>query len=227
MSGGSFRVAVMALAALGFTCLYSGCGSPGYAKAESKVASLRDLRAEIAGCQKQLESTLASLGEVVTTGSTDPRPAYDKFVGELNSLTSQRETVRARADAMRAQSDEYFKSWQNDLQGIQSPEVRQVSEEQRVKAQEKFKKLQDLAADTKDKFDPVMGSLQDIKMLLGNSLNQSGIAAATPLVTKAKESGAATSQSIGALLAELDSVIGTISAKVEAPQAAPEAPKQP
>ena len=223
MSSGRVRITVLALAALGLTCLSFGCSSPGYAKAESKVASLRELRAEIAQGNKQLDSTLAALGEVVATGSTDPRPAYDKFVGELNSLTSQRENIRSRADAMRARSDEYFQSWQKDLQGIQSAEVRQVSEEQRVKAKERFKKLQDLSAEARDKLDPLMANLQDIKMLLANSLNQAGIAAAGGLVTKAKEGGAAASQSIDALLAELDSVIGAVSAKVEVPQAA--APK--
>ncbi len=197
----------------------AGCSSPGYKTAEAKVESLGAVRTELDQGKKQIGVVVAALEQVVTTGSTDPRPAYDKFVAELANLESTAANVKSRAESLQVQGKEYFQAWQTQLEGVQSAELRASSAQRQAQAKERFEKVRANSQIAKASYQPFMSNLGDIKKVLAVDLNASGIASIAPVVARTKETAQGVVTAVDNVIVEIDAVAAAI-----APKAAPVPP---
>jgi chromosome segregation ATPase len=190
-----------------------GCGSPSYKRTESKVDSLVSVRDEVEMGKHQIDVIAASLDGVVSGAGGDLRPSFDKYSKDLAKLESIAESARARAKALKDDSEAYFTAWQNELEAVHDPELRSQADERRAKAREQFSKIQDLAAKTRDAYEPYVKSLRDIKVVLGNDLNATGVESVKGTMATAKTSGKVVQERIATLAQELNAAIKAIDPK--------------
>jgi chromosome segregation ATPase len=212
------------LAATAFSvllCLATGCGSPGYKRAEGRVESIQTVERNLTDVKKQVEVINTDLQAISTSAGADPRKAYDKFVADVGTLKSQREKVRSNVEDMNARGKEYFEAWRKDLQQISDPDIRAKAEEREAKAKERFNRIRTAGEQARDAYDPYAQTLDDIQKYLANSLNAEGIRTIQPNIDKARSSGATLTQKIDVMVAEIGTTAKAISPTSGAPGGAP------
>ena len=205
--------------AFGFVLTSSmGCSSAGHSRSTEATESMTNLRDEIGKGQKQIDATVASLRELGQSGGSDLRPKFDKFSADLTALDAQEAYVKKIAADMKAKGQEYFQAWEQEKQKASSPEIQKRIESRRSELSALYKTIQDSLQTAKAGYVPFAASLRDIRTLLNNDLNASGVAASKDLIEKATKEGAEVNKQLVGLVAALDKVAQTLSpAPVSAP----------
>jgi len=212
-------LSVFALIALQ-PCL-TGCGGRGYQKAEAKVEAMKQVQSTLEKGKAQIDATLKSLDQVVAAAGSDPRPAFDKFTADVKALDALSDDARSRNAAMKSQSEEYFKAWEEEMKDVKNPDLAKLSDERRAKAKETFKSLQAEAQVLRDSYNAFSTDLHEIQKYLNSNLNAAGIAAATKIIDKTKESGKKVMQEIDKAQGQLAQVADELSPVKAQPGAAP------
>jgi len=202
------------LLAVGLLVSVSGCAGSGQSRSATQVQSIQLVRTRVDEAAKQMDSTIASLEGVVAAASSDPKPAYAKFVSDLKELDSKVADLRSRAAAMRKRSENYFTEWDAQVRAsITNPEIAKKSTERRAQIQQQMTGLKDSMEGAKKSYGHVSSDLHDVKSYLDLDLNQSGIQSIADQVAKIKQNGQevhSALESIRSKLKELADTIGTI-----------------
>ena len=190
-----------------------GCSSPGDSRSAAATKSMTSLRDEIAKSQKQIEATVTSLQELGQSGGADLRPKFDKFAANLTAQDKHAAYVKGVAEDMRAKGRKYFQTWEQEQEQekANSPEVQKRIEGRRSELNALYKTIEDSAQTAKAGYVPFVTSMRDVRTLLKNDLNPSGVAAARDLIEKATQEGAEVNKQLEKLIAALDNVARALS----------------
>jgi DNA repair exonuclease SbcCD ATPase subunit len=142
-------------------------------KAQSEVSSINEAK-------QQLQKTMDAYNAVLAPDVKDRRDAYKTLQKELVNSDKKRADVSARAGEMNAEADKLFKSWQSSTAAIQSPELRQRSEERLKKTQDRFSELREMGQNASGLYAPFIKTLQDQVAYLGHDLNPGAVASLKP-----------------------------------------------
>jgi hypothetical protein len=201
------------LAALsaGVSWLMVGCGTTSnYKQADKTGAGIAEFRDEVLNGKKAIDDTMAALGQVAASATTDPRAAYEHYSKCVNDLDSTANKIRKRAQDMKDQGKAYFDQWEKQMAEVKNPEIQQLAAQRKAKLSETFDSIKNVATPLKDQFNPWMSDLKDLQKYLGSDLTIAGIDAAKPLFTKTETGGREVQKSMDALVAELNTVAATI-----------------
>src|SRR5262249_52089146 len=128
---------VRALACCAVAVTVLGCAGTepqeSVAKAETAANSLQATRTEIANVNSALDKAVATLTDMTQKPQADLQPQFAAYKDAVAALQTQAKTLGASAQAMRARGEDYFKSWEQDLGGINNPDLRQISADRRAK----------------------------------------------------------------------------------------------
>jgi hypothetical protein len=206
------------------TCLLEGCSSPGYDKAEARVASILEVKGIVEDGKKQVDATLAALDAVSASANTDPRPPYTKLVAEMGTMNALIEKGRARSLEMQERSKEYFDAWEESLNKVTDPELRQRAEERRAAGLACFNGIRDSMTTLKTSLDPFEKTLQNIKQYLDVDLNLAAIQSLADKIVKLRGEGATIQKNCDQVLSKLEAVAKATSPKNIEPPPPPPAP---
>jgi hypothetical protein len=197
--------------------LLAGCGTTaGYKQAEKTGASIAEMRTEIVSSQKAIDQTMLALEQVAATANANPRKAFEQYAKSLDNLKSAADKARKRGEEMKARGQAYFKQWEQELAEVKNPAIRQLAEQRRAKLQAAFDSIQQYAEPLKEKFDPWLSDLKDLRSYLSNDLTIGGVDAAKSLFAKTQTEGVEVQKSMDALVGELNTVAAALTpAKVE------------
>jgi DNA helicase IV len=190
-----------------------GCTSTGTQRAESAVAGSDALQAEYVGLKEQIDKTTQALDGVVAAKGGDLRSAYDGYVSELQNLESQAQTVVDRSADLNARTEAYVAGWEEEMAEVRNPAIREHAKQRRAEAEKKFADAQDELARIQKDYEEFVTSLRDIKIVLENDLNPTGVVAIEKLVAKAKEGTVPVKADIDEIIAGLDRVSAALSAR--------------
>lgn len=191
--------------------LLGGCASSaGYKQADRTGAGIADYRNEVVTVKKAVDQTLQSMDQIQVTANTDPRPAYQKFCKDLAELESQAARAEQRGQEMRARGDAYFANWEQQLDEVKNPDIRELARQRRAKLWDAFNKIKAVAEPLKAQFDPWLSDVQDLQTYLGNDLTIEGVDAAKSQIAKSRTDGMQVEKSMDALVAELDSIAAAV-----------------
>jgi chromosome segregation ATPase len=196
----------LVLMTLAGALLAGGCASSGTQRASGASTSMSDLRTELTSAKTQVGETTAALGALPSPATTDLSAAFATYQNELRDLEAVAQRARDRANAMRTRVQEYYDNWEEELEGISSESIRELSEQRRQAAVEAFDKINAAAQELRDAYDLFVTDLRDISTFLENDLNPTGVAAISEMITKANEDGKVVNGHIDAMIAELDAV---------------------
>jgi translation initiation factor 2 beta subunit (eIF-2beta)/eIF-5 len=210
------RVTVNSILASALLFIAADASAAGYKNADKTGASIAEFRDEVLTIKKEVDATLVALDKVVATATTDPRKAFKEFDSAVPRIDDAAKKAKKRADDMRARGADYFKQWEKELATVSNPEIRQLAEERKAKLQGSFGSIKTFMEPARDQFNALQADLKDLQKYLGNDLAIGGIDAAKNLIAKTKTEGQSVVQSLDKVIAELNTVVATLTpAKVK------------
>ncbi|EIQ02174.1 Protein of unknown function (DUF2959) [Opitutaceae bacterium TAV1] len=184
---------------------FAGCSSSGsstYKKSENAAASLQSSGDALVKARAQIDSTLASLNNLVNTPAADLTKQYQAFVKQFSSMESAAKAVNDSAASMRAKADNYIATWGTQVAAIQNPELRAASLDRRAEVSGKLQKLVAEYAGVSETYKPFQQSLSDIRQVLGADLTTKGLDTVKPYVSKATADSVPLKASLDKLVAD-------------------------
>lgn len=181
-----------------------------YKLADKVGASISEFRDDIVTVKKELDASLAALDNVVAQATVDPRKPYEAFKKSVPKVDSAAAKAKKQAESMKARGQEYFKQWEKELANVSDPEVRKLADERKSTLQATFAKIKETTEPARDQFQPFLAGLKDLQVFLGQDLTIAGINAAKDPIAKTKADGAAVQQTLDKVIAELNTVVATI-----------------
>ena len=212
-------VRTLTLATLGVAGLLlagSSANAAGYKLADKVGADIADFRDEIVDVKKAVDTTLAALDKVVAQATTDPRKAFKTFDSSVSKIDSEAAKAKKRSDDMKARGKQFFDKWEKDIASVSDPEIRKLGEERKAKLQATFGNIRTTMEPARDQFNGWLANLKDLQKYLSQDLSIGGIDAAKDLIAKSKKGGTEVQQTLDKVIAELNTVVATITpAKVK------------
>jgi len=202
--------AALAVAAAQFGTVIPAAGADGYKLADKTGASIAEFRDEILNVKKEVDEAVVALDKVVATATTDPRKAFESFDKAVPAVENAAKKAKKRADDMRARGQAYFKDWEKEMSEVNNPEIRKLAEERKVKLQTTFDSIKTFMDPARDQFTTWLANLKDLQTYLRNDLTISGIDAAKEAILKAKANGQAVQLTLDKVIAELNTIVATI-----------------
>jgi hypothetical protein len=196
------RFMATCLVAAGVFAVLPSCASSPDAK--ETVGSMSNFGVEVAKVKDSIDGTLVALEAVASTKPNEIKGSFDAFSKSVTALDKQAKVVRGRADEMKEMGDAFFKEWE-------APKG--TSPERRAELTASYAKIKTDMASAKEAFTPFLSSLKDIEGYLKLDLSLQGVESSGKLVKKAKDDGAKVKSLIDAVLVQLNSVRGMVSAK--------------
>ena len=200
----------LAVAAVHFCTAIPATAADGYKLADKTGASMAEFRDEILNVKKEVDETVAALDKVVATATTDPRKAFESFDKAVPAVDNAAKKAKKRSEDMKAKGQAYFKDWEKELAEVNNPEIRKLAEERKVKLQAAFDSIKTFMEPARDQFTTWLANLKDLQTYLRNDLTIAGIDTAKEQIAKAKANGQAVQQTLDKVIAELNTIVATI-----------------
>jgi high-affinity Fe2+/Pb2+ permease len=190
------------------TCIQASAA--GYKLADKVGASIAEFRDEVIDVKKEVDATLASLDKIVAQATIDPRKAFKEFDKNVPDVDSAATKAKKRAMEMKEKGKKYFNEWEKELAAVNDPDIRKLAEERKAKLEASFSNIRNSMEPVRDQFNTWLASLKDLQKYLSNDLTIGGIDAAKDLIAKNKAEGLAVQQNLDKVIAELNTVVATI-----------------
>jgi hypothetical protein len=203
---------VAALSAAGLLLATASAGAAGYKLADKVGKGIAECRDEIVDVKKAVDVTMAALDQVVAQAAVDPRKAFKAFDKSVPDIDSAATKARKRADDMRERGKQYFDTWEKDLANVNDPEVRKLAAERKAKLEATFGNIKTFLDPARERFNSWLANLKDLQKYLSQDLTVGGIDGAKDLIAKTKKDGVAVQQTLDKVVAELNTVIATVTA---------------
>lgn len=167
--------------------LMTGCSTPkGVATSESAVSSLQDIEVLLNKGDQQISATMTSLNEIGKTIKIDPRKAYKQFASDVDDLEKLAKEVASRGEQVKARADEHYTLWEQEIQSITNPTLKQQGSERREKVMADFRSFEESVDSLRLSFRPYMDDLKDLVTFFGTDLTVHGYSAAAEMMTGMK-----------------------------------------
>lgn len=203
------KLAVLAVAAAQLSTA-TAVKAAGYKLADKTGASIAEFRDEVVNVKKEVDATMTALDKIVTTAATDPRKSFKEFDKAVPRIDDAAKKAKKRGEDIKARGQAYFKDWEKELAGVSNPDIRRLAEERKAKLQTTFDSIRTFMEPARDQFNTWLADLKDLNKYLSSDLTINGIDAAKELISKTKTEGQAVQQSMDKVIAELNTVVATI-----------------
>jgi chromosome segregation ATPase len=178
-------------------------------KAEKVAQGMLKFDQSLSEATAQIDRTLNAMN-AMTKPESKLVDDYKVFTKEVDNLDKMAQKAKANSEKMNAQRDEYLKEWQASQANIQNAQLKASSEARRAELAPKIEAIKGSFASASATFKPFMQDLKDLRVFLGNSLNPSGVASASELMTKCNTDGASVKADIQKGSAALKDLAGSI-----------------
>jgi hypothetical protein len=211
-------VTAAALAAFALQALAPwNASAAGYKLADKTGASISDFRNDIITVKKSVDAAMSSLDKILVTAAEDPRKAFKEFDKAVPRVEDTAKKAKKRAEDIQARGQAYFKDWEKELGAVNNPEIRKLAEERKVKLQATFNSIKTLMHPVRDEFNTWLSDLKDLQRYLSSDLTITGIDAAKSQIQKTKAGGLAVQTSMDQAIAELNTIVATLTPAKSAP----------
>ena len=170
---------------------------------EALAASLSETNTEIVRTGNKLQETIQTLNELTAQTTGDLRPTYQRFSTAVTETQELAKTTAARAATLTDNMTTYFVRWQNELGGISSPGVKSAAEKRLTTVQRSYSALAADMAKVAEKFRPLLGDMNDIKVALDLDLTAGGVKSIKGVANKATKKMASLHEDVTALLGKI------------------------
>ncbi|HEU5181807.1 MAG TPA: DUF2959 family protein [Candidatus Polarisedimenticolia bacterium] len=160
-------------------------------KAEKLAARMLDVEALLDKAANQLAATLDSMNAISAAKPEDLAARYEDFHDNFATLGSMAKKARSSAEKAASDRGAYLKKWQSAQDKIQNEQLKAASQARRDELMPMIDAIHGSLTSARDTFYPLMQSLKDLDLYLGNNLSQQGISLSGNLMAKCTSDGAA------------------------------------
>jgi Protein of unknown function (DUF2959) len=205
-----------ALLGLGSGALALGliaCASSGPSRSAKTVETMDETRASLAKVRKQIDLTLAAMGELMNASPERLRPAFGKYSKDVDKLRADAEKTKKLFQSMKTKRNDYLVAWRKEQGRVNDPELRELGDARRTEVRANLDRVVESLTVANETFDPFLSNLGDVQKVFGNDLTREGQSRVvnTAVVQGANDKGARVAESIDVALAALSTVAGQLS----------------
>lgn len=200
----SFAFCTMIL--LGTAAFLGGCATTGMDRSVKTSNSIRDVDSDIRKMFVQIDVTAASLDALVAPGQQDVKKALKTYTHDLDTLEHEGKRALKHIDEMREHSTEYFGEWEKQGGEYKNPEIRELSEERRIKLAAIYARVPAAGAGIKVAYNAYLTNLKEIKTYLSNDLTPQGLITIDPIAKRAIQDKETLKSSVQPLLAAMEEI---------------------
>jgi septal ring factor EnvC (AmiA/AmiB activator) len=110
----------------------------GVKQTEAVIKKSEDAVKAITDGRQQLEKTLATYNSIIEGSATDWKAAYKDLNNEVKNCESKVTDITKRRDAMNAEADKLYKSWDESIATIATPDLKKRSETRLAQTRERL-----------------------------------------------------------------------------------------
>jgi len=184
--------------------LLAGCASNKQTQGEKAVQSFESTRMHVADAQKQVDSTLASMGQFQYTGNLNN--AFQNYKAALAQLEESSEDAKWRAQAMRENQAKFVENWQKEMDKIQDPTLKSNMEARREAVKQNFAQVKAAAAEARQAYEPFIRGNKDIVQSLSVNLSPAMVPSLKPKMDQTTADGQVLKAKLAALQKQLDNI---------------------
>lgn len=173
-----------------------GCKSTGYESGNKTAASIQKAADQIGALPGQIDTTLASLSDLVEKPQPDLRPQFKQFSSNLTRVESTAKDIAGARKAMAERGDAFFAKWDEQLAQIKNEDIKARSQSRKEEVQQKLMAIKGSYAEAETAFKPFIQDLKDTQKYLSTDLTPAGVEAIKDTVTKAKKDAEPLNKSI-------------------------------
>lgn len=199
-------LALCTMLLLGTTFFIGGCATTGMDRSVKTSNSIRDVDSEIRKFVIQVDVTAASLSSLTMAGQSDVGKSFKTYSDNVEKLDSEGKRVLKRIDEMKAHSKEYFEEWEKQGAAYTNPQIRELSDERRVKLAEIYAQVPAAGVGIKGAYQSYLTNLKEIQSYMSNDLTPKGLEGIDPVAKKAVQDSEALKASLKPFLAALDEI---------------------
>jgi hypothetical protein len=161
-----------------------GCATTGMDRSVKTSNSIRDVDTEIRKMIVQIDVTGAALDSLVVTGNPDLKKSFTTYSDDLVKLDREGKRTLKRVEEMKSQSKEYFAEWEKQGDAFTNPQIRELSEERRIKLANLYAQVPAAGVGIKGAYHAYLTDLKEIQLFLSNDLTPKGIDSIAPVAGK-------------------------------------------
>lgn len=171
-------VAVLALFALGGceTAYYGAWEQFGIYKRDLLVARVEDAAEAQEDAKAEFQDALEQFASVVTVEPSRLKQTYQTLSDAYDDVSAKAEKVTERVDAVQNVSEDLFDEWRDELEQINSVELRRASQRQLKASERKYRALIKAMRRAEMRMHPVLTAFNDHVLFLKHNLNAQAIA---------------------------------------------------
>lgn len=207
--------------------LASGCApkkepaKPAEAAAPApQPVTLGQMKSELLESKAQVQTTSDSLVKLQKSSTADAQGNYNAFTEQYLKLQAKADSVKTRADDLKAKSAAYHEMWNKQLE-VQNPELRRQVVQQKANAEQVYNTISSEMELLRMTFSSYMANLKDVGNYLRGNLSPASLQASSDLVAKADSQGKQVNAHLDAIIGAIDKISAATGESVATQPAAP------
>ncbi|MFW6052887.1 MAG: DUF2959 family protein [Desulfosalsimonas sp.] len=167
----------------------AGCATTGMERSTKAQTSMTEMDSTIKLLLVQLDSTGASLRELVKPDNSDVEKAFDLYTENVSEMEQLEKNFTKHADEMNARGKDYFKEWEKEGDKYKNPRIQELSEQRRAELSRIYGEIATNSIGVKEDLNSYVSDLSEIQKYLSNDLTPKGIQAIEPLAREVASKG--------------------------------------
>lgn len=169
--------------------LLAGCASTGMQRSQDTRTTMETMDNDIQEASQQLDATGESLDELMRSGQTNVKSAFDSFKKNVEKMESIEKKFAKHAEQMKAKGIDYFKEWKKEGSEYKNPEIQRLSNERRAALKEVYDKIAENSIGVNKAFKAYISDIKEIRQFLSNDLTTKGIEAISQISERVVSEG--------------------------------------
>ncbi len=161
--------------------IIGGCSSTGMQRSEKATTTMQTMDNDIKAAAIQLDATGASLDELIRSGQSDVKKAYDSFKENVSKIEDMQKSFAKHADEMTARGKDYFEEWQKEGTEYKNPNIQKLSEQRREELGNIYGRIAENGIGVKETFKAYVSDVKEVQIYLSNDLTSKGIESIAPI----------------------------------------------
>jgi DUF2959 family protein len=202
-------VPLIVIAALGL----GACATNQVDRKQETEQKARDVGGDVWATDKQIDATLVSLNNMVSTDGPQLQQAFNQYSADVDRMQAQSKKMTANGEYMRKQSDTYLTDWQKQNNDIQNQDLRANSDQGRQTVRDRFNGVHASYDNAQTSLDRLMRNFEDVRTAVRNDLTVRGVqgVAATDVIKKTQSNAKETKKYLHEVQTQSDALARALS----------------
>ena len=146
------------------------CSTAAPDRAVRTSETLSSLQEQLTVARTRVDTTQASLKNLMSTSPASLRAAYDAYARDLLALEKSATSIHNSNDELRNRTADYFTNWKKDTAKVSSPELQTIADQRRQVVRDQYDRFRTSYAGVSTAFDILLKDLHDVRSVMGNDL---------------------------------------------------------